>query len=203
MPKNPIALASWPPALELLEHPGDLLAASDDAELVQWAQQGEAAAFSELVRRHAPAVQRRALAIVHNAEDAQDVAQDALLVAWQRLGGFRGDCAFGSWIYVIVTRLALNRAVRRRPSVPLDERTPTADRGLDPALATESAAVGAMLRQAVEELPPPQARAVALHHVDGLSYDEIARLTHSTVPAVRSHIYRGRRRLLGALSSWT
>jgi RNA polymerase sigma-70 factor (ECF subfamily) len=154
------------------------------------------------MRRHAVRTYHAALAVLHDHHDAQDTAQDAFLAAWQGLAGFRGDCEFGTWLHPIVTRLALNKASRRRYAVSLDQVRRTPGTRVGPAETAERAAAAASVRAAVRTLPAAQRSAITLHYLDGLSYARIAALTRTTIPAVSSHLFRGRRTLAAALSNW-
>ena len=80
-----------------------------DAELVEQARQGDTAAFGELVDRHQAAVVRTARIVCRSREDAEDVAQEALVSAWNKLAGFRGDAQFKTWLLAIAWRHALTR----------------------------------------------------------------------------------------------
>ena len=80
-----------------------------DAELVEQARLGDTAAFGELVRRHQAAVVRTARIVCRSHEDAEDVAQEALVSAWNKLEGFRGDAQFKTWLLAIAWRHALTR----------------------------------------------------------------------------------------------
>lgn len=173
-----------------------------DQELVRRGQRGDLPSFDELMRRHAVRAYLVALGLLRNHHDAQDTAQDAFLAAWQGLTGFRGDCEFGTWLHPIVTRLALNKASRRRYTVSLDQVSRTAGTRGGPAETAERAAAAASVRAAVRTLPAAQRSAITLHYLDGLSYARIAALTLTTVPAVRSHLFRGRRALAATLSNW-
>jgi RNA polymerase sigma-70 factor (ECF subfamily) len=83
--------------------------AVSDAELVGRARHGDAAAFGELVDRHRVAVYRAALAALGSHPDAEDVAQEAFLIAYQRLAGFRGEASFKTWLLTIAWHQAINR----------------------------------------------------------------------------------------------
>ena len=172
---------------------------SDDHVLVRRAQAGDVDAFERLVHCHADMAYRVALRIVRNAEDAQDVSQRALLSAWRGLPTFRGDAAFSSWLHQIVRRHALNCVTRNRQAnwVPYDVEL--ADPGRGPAAAAEAADDLTGLRRAVAALPTPQRRALRLHHFEGRSYREISVATGTSVPAVRSHLYRARQALAVAM----
>lgn len=82
-------------------------------ELIERARQGDHAAFGELVQRHQQAVFRTALAALHRREDAEEVAQDAFLSAYQKLAHYRGDASFKTWLLTI----AWNRSMDRRRSL--------------------------------------------------------------------------------------
>ncbi len=179
-----------------------VVSVSPDQELVRRGQQGDLQAFDELTRRHSLRAYRAALAVLDDHHDAQDITQDAFLAAWRGLAGFRGDCEFGTWLHPIVTRLALNKASRRHRAVSLDRRSPAAGTRVGPAETAERAAAAASVHAAVRTLPPAQRSAITLHYLDGLSCTRIAALTLTTVPAVRSHLFRGRRALAATLDGW-
>src|SRR5688500_13319033 len=84
-----------------------------DGELVEQARAGNTAACGELVERHRGAVYRAALAALGNEADAEDIAQEALVLAFRRIEQFRGDASVRTWMVAIGWRLALSR--RRRP----------------------------------------------------------------------------------------
>jgi RNA polymerase sigma-70 factor, ECF subfamily len=173
-----------------------------DRELVRTARQGDLQAFDELTRRHAARAYRTALAVLRDHDDAQDATQDAFLAAWQGLAAFRGEAAFGTWLHRIVTRVALNKVTRRRDTACPDDMSGMAGREPGPAEAVERAAVAGSVTDAVRALPAAQRSTITLHDLDGLSYAQIATLTHTTLPAVRSHIFRGRRALAAAVTEW-
>lgn len=178
----------------------------DDDYLVRRAQDGYVDAYEELVRRHAAMAYRVALRLLDDHHDAEDVAQEALTTGWQRLAGFRGQSSFSTWMYRIVTRTALNRMRSGHPADSLDLLAaadhPVDPVAIDPARTAERRATSGALTEAIGALPPAQRIVVVLHHLEGLSYDEVARIVGSTEPAVRGHLYRARRTLAVVLSSW-
>src|SRR5690349_16636875 len=91
-------------------HP--VMGVSDEPHLVARARAGDEAAFQAVVEAHQHRVYGVALRIVGRAEDAEEVAQDAFLRAWRALPEFRGEAAFGTWVYRITTRLAIDRRAR-------------------------------------------------------------------------------------------
>jgi RNA polymerase sigma-70 factor, ECF subfamily len=173
----------------------------DDVTLVVRAREGDVVAFSALAERHQAALYRVALRLLGNAADAEDALQEALLEAWRRLDRFRGDSAFRTWAYRIVTNRCLDLLRQRRATVDLDavtepvarespERAAEADAGL--------AAVGAALRT----LPADQRACFVLRELEGLGYTEIAEITGASETAVRGRIHRARTTLAGVLRAW-
>lgn len=178
--------------------PGDV----EDAYLVQRAQEGYLDAYSELVSRHSTLAYRVALRLVGNPQDAEDVAQESLVAAWQQLPRFRGNASFSTWLYRIVTHRALNKITRTRRTDSLDLLKEPDDRRAGPFQSVERDLTVDAVTNAVTALPPVQRVAVVLHHFEGLSVAEVARITGSTEAAVRSHIFRARRTLAGTLAEW-
>jgi RNA polymerase sigma-70 factor, ECF subfamily len=174
----------------------------DDAYLVQRAQQGYLDAYAELVNRHAGLAYRVALRILGHHQDAEDVAQESLVTAWQQLPQFRGESNFSTWLYRIVTRRALNRINRDRRHSSTDVLNELADESAQTEIAVERNETVDAVAGAIQALPPAQRVVVVLHHLEGLPYAEVASITASTVPAVRSQLYRARRTLGTALAQW-
>ena len=159
--------------------------------------------FEQIVMPHVDSAFNLARWIVRNRDDAEDVAQEALVAAWQQLPGFEAKSSYSTWLYQIVTRRALNRITRTRTDESLDllgdVAAPAAE---EPARDVERDLTVDAVTAAVADLPPPQRVAIVLHHFEGLPNQEIARITGSTVPAVRSHLFRGRRTLSQTLEHW-
>jgi RNA polymerase sigma-70 factor (ECF subfamily) len=174
----------------------------DDDYLVQRAREGYLDAYADLVDRHGALAYRVALRLLGNHHDAEDVAQEALVTAWQQLPGFKGGSRFSTWLYQIVTRKALNRITRTPATQSLDLLGELSGTGDEPGQHVERDLTVDAVTDAVTALPPPQRIAIVLRHFEGLSNTEIARITASTIPAVRSHLFRGRRTLSQTLEQW-
>ena len=172
-----------------------------DAYLVARAREGYLDAYELLVQRHSAMAYRVALRLCGNHHDAQDIAQEALIAAWENLDRFRADSSFSTWLYQIVTRRALNKVTRRRGAGSLD-LLPDAAAGAEPAAQAERNLAVDAVTDALAALPFAQRAAIVLHHFEGLSYAEVAGVTRSTVPAVRSHLFRARRTLGTKLEEW-
>ena len=174
----------------------------DERYLVRRAQEGYIDAYTELVDRHGQLAYRVALRLLGNHHDAEDIAQEALVTAWQQLPGFKARSSFSTWLYRIVTRRALNRTTRTRATESLDLLGDIPDAGDEPGQQAERDLTVDAVTNAVTALPPPQRIAIVLRHFEGLSHAEIARITASSIPAVRSHLFRGRRTLSQTLEEW-
>jgi RNA polymerase sigma-70 factor (ECF subfamily) len=174
----------------------------DDTTLVVRAREGDVRAFSELAQRHQAALYRLALRLVGDSDDAQDALQDSLLDAWRRLDRFRGDSAFTTWAYRIVTNRCLDLLRRRRETVGIEA---VEDRLAAPDTPEHTAEVDAgleALRRALRRLPDDQRACFVLRELEGLGYTEIAEITGASETAVRGRIHRARTTLAGVLRSW-
>ncbi len=173
----------------------------DEKGLVLAAQRGEAAAFSELVRRHQRRAYAVARAIVITHEDAEDAVQDAFLHAYRALHRFLPDQAFGAWLHRIVANASLD-ITRRRKVRDADELPETiASPFRDPA---ESAELRGLLRDALAQLPVRQRSVIVLHDVEGFKHAEIGQLLGIPEGTARSDLHYARsalRRLLKQLRS--
>jgi RNA polymerase sigma-70 factor, ECF subfamily len=174
----------------------------DDGYLVQRAQEGYLDAYAELVNRHSLLAYRVALRILGHHQDAEDVAQEALVAAWQQLPYFRAESSFSTWLYRIVTRRALNRISRDRHHGTDDALAELADVSTQTEIAFERNETVDAVTAAIQALAPAQRVVVVLHHLEGLSYADVAAITASSIPAVRSQLDRARRALGSALADW-
>ena len=176
--------------------------AAGDGYLVARAREGYLDAYEMLVQRHSAMAYRVALRLCGNHHDAQDIAQEALIAAWENLARFRANSSFSTWLYQIVTRRALNKVTRGRGADLADLLEEAADPSAGPAAQAERNLAAGAVTGALAALPYAQRAVVVLHHFEGLSYAEVAEVTRSTVPAVRSHLYRARRTLGMQLQEW-
>lgn len=174
----------------------------DDAVLVQRAQEGYLDAYEQLVHRHSKSVFHLAYRLLGDHTVAQDLAQESFLEAWRALPRFRGEAAFGTWLYRITTNRCLNQLRRPGRPDPLDAVHQLATDAPGPADDAVARAQIRAVRLAVARLPPAQRVPLVLSEYQGLSYAEIAEITTSTVPAVRSQLFRARRALARSLQEW-
>ena len=176
------------------------MVAPTDADLVSRAQAGQLDAFEELVRRHRLATYRVALRMLGDQSDAEDATQDAFVQAWRKLGGFRADAAFSTWMYRIVTNRCLNMLRARRRTEPLpDDREAPASR---PDRIAEARWQVQDLKLAILRLTPEQRAPLVLRELQGCSYEEIAEVLDVSISAVKSRLHRARLELLSAMGPW-
>jgi RNA polymerase sigma-70 factor (ECF subfamily) len=164
-------------------------------ELLDRCRRGERGAFEELVERTQRQVYTLAYRLVGDRHEAEDVAQEAYLRVFRSMGGFREDARFETWLYRIVTNVAMTQ-LRRKSRLGLllgDERehpTPEPEvRPVDEVIERDE------LRRALAELPPATRSIVVLKDVYGFSVQEIATETGLTEGAVKLRLHRARKKL--------
>ena len=176
-----------------------------DADLVAALRAEEPDAAERLVERFGDRVYRLAMRITGSREDAEEAAQDALWTAARKIGMFKGESAFGSWIYRITANAAYQKLRTRRQKsaeIALDDVLPSLDddRHFEPMddwsnRVDERALQGELrqvLQQAIDGLPPDYRTALVMHDVEGLSNPDIAETLGISLPAVKSRVHRSR-----------
>jgi RNA polymerase sigma-70 factor (ECF subfamily) len=178
-------------------------------QLVARARQGDREAFDGLVEIYTPQVYSLALRITGSREEAEDCVQDAFVRAYCALRGFRGESAFSTWLYRVALNVASD-AARKRSRGPLpasdlaadgsDDPPPDLDRLARRQLADQSTpdalVIANQRRQlilaAIARLPEHQRTALILCDLQGLSYQEAARIMRARIGTVKSRLNRGR-----------
>jgi RNA polymerase sigma-70 factor (ECF subfamily) len=173
--------------------------ANDDpleARVIARVQDGDAEAYDTLVSKYLPRVVAIAWGVVRNAHDAEDLAQEAFVRAYQNIGRFRTSDPFGPWIGRIVTNLALDVMKHRRKfrHEELAGTEPAARRD-DADVMAASNDIGARIDAAIEELPEMQRLVARLHLVEEMEHVEIAAITGLSDGTVRSHLSHARAKL--------
>lgn len=162
----------------------------EDFEAVDRCLAGDQQAFAVLVERHKTVVYSLARHMIHDAAEAEDIAQEAFVRAYTSLSSFRKESSFRNWICRIASRLCIDYLRSRRSEKPLtlnEELVDVADPG--PAEAIVSQAV---LREALDRLPAHLRAALVLRHLEELSYQEMAEILKLPLGTVKTHISRGR-----------
>ncbi len=173
----------------------------DDHRLIAECLQGRTAAFGELVRRYQDRLFNTVHRLVDNAEDAQDVVQDAFLNAYQSLGSFKGDSQFFTWLY----RIAVNTAIslKRKQRVVYSLRGARGEEGsssepVDPSEfsrpehAVEKAELERRVQGALNRLSPEHRAVLVLKDIDGQKYEAMAEILGVPIGTIRSRLHRAR-----------
>ena len=173
----------------------------DDLTLVVRAREGDVRAFEALARRHQAALYRTAVRVTGDPGEAEDALQEALLDAWRHLDRFRGESAFSTWMYRLVT----NRCIAAHAPPPPGARAGRGRRRRGARFARAAALLDlelAALGRAVQDLPDDLRVCWVLRELEGLGYREIAEITGAGETAVRGRIHRARVRLAGVMRAW-
>jgi len=164
-----------------------------DPILVKRAKDGDPHALAALCARHAPRVGRLAAHVLADPEDARDAAQDALAKLCLKIGQFRGEAAFSTWLHRLTLNACRDVAQRRgtRRHDPLEEDLRAAP-GRTPDREAELSELRADLRDGLAELPAAQARVLVLKDALGFSFEEISTASGMPVGTAKCYAHRGR-----------
>ena len=183
----------------------------DDIALMMLVRDGDEAAFEQLVVRHQFRVVGTVGKMLGGEADAEDIAQQVFVRVWQSRARYNPSAKFTTWLLTITRNLVFNEMRRRRRSrlVPFeiddgehpvrehpDHRTPSAS---DQALETE---LQEAIAHAIKSLPEAQRMAVVLRRYEEMPYEEIAQVLGTTVPSVKSLLFRARADLKERLKNY-
>ena len=174
-----------------------------DQALVERAQQGDKQAFGLLVSKYQRKLGRLLSRLIRDPAEVEDVTQEAFIKAYRALSSFRGDSAFYTWLYRIGVNTAKNYLVsqgRRAPTTTEfdSEEAESFEDGEQlrdintPERVMMSKQIGDTVNAAMEALPEELRTAIMLRELEGLSYEEIARIMDCPIGTVRSRIFRAR-----------
>jgi len=184
---------------------------SEERSLIERCKRGDLGAFNDLVRRYEKQVYNFAYRLTNNYDDANDVAQEAFLRAFNAIGSFRGDASFSTWLFRITTNVFLDdrKKARAHPQTSLDEymeldessvARQVEDTSPGPQALTEEAERTQILGDAITSLPDYQRAMVVLYHTQQKSYEEIAEMMDLPIGTVKSRLNRARLALKEKLS---
>jgi len=174
-----------------------------EAEAIRLAQAGDAAAFEFLYHLHGRRVYALCLRMVNNPADAEDLMQEAFLQLFRKIGTFRGESAFSTWLHRMTVNVVLMRLRKKSlPVASLEETTdpddetggPRKDIGA-PDLRLSGAVDRVNLERSVEKLPPGYRTVFLLHDVQGYEHNEIADIMGCSVGNSKSQLHKARTRL--------
>jgi len=203
------ALSSVPPAGE------NRSSRVDDAQLIRAAQQGNTAAFEQLVQRYDRAVLRLTVHLTGSEEDGQDIYQEAFLRAYVHLPGFRFECSFYTWIYRIATNLCLDYLRRKRSrsrelttanAADGGEReildlVPDQSAGASPERNLASRILRECIVRALSQLSPRERMVFELKHYHGLQLRTVAGILKTTEGTIKNTLFRATHKLRLQLSA--
>ena len=191
-PSDPNALPSPQSAKPLTE-----------ADAIRQAQAGDAAAFEFLYQLHGRRVYALCLRMMNNPADAEDLMQEAFLQLFRKIGTFRGESAFSTWLHRMTVNVVLMRLRKKSlPVASLEETTepddetggPRKDIGA-PDLLLSGAVDRVNLERSVDKLPPGYRTVFVLHDVQGYEHNEIADIMGCSVGNSKSQLHKARTRL--------
>lgn len=174
-----------------------------DAELVQRAQQGDVDAFAALFHANKTRIYSLCLRMTSSTAEAEDLTQEAFLLAFRKLGTFRGDSALSTWLYRVAVNTVLMHIRKRGTRVretsldELNERVPYAPKcehgEVDGRLV--SAIDRVTLTRALKDLPPGYRTVFLMHEVHGYEHQEIARILRCSIGNSKSQLHKAKARM--------
>lgn len=185
----------------------------NDNALIIAIQNGEQKAVEQFINTYKARVYNTVLGMVHNAEDAEELAQDVFIKALETLENFKGDSKLSTWLY----RIAINKSLdhikkgqRKKRFAFLvsinndgeDNPAPNLPDFVHPEWQLENKELGAQLFKAINQLADKQKTALTLNKIEGLSYEQTADIMEVSVSSVESLIFRARQNLKKILSNY-
>ena len=176
----------------------DDLSAAKDYQLTQAASKGNMAAFEEIYNRHHRRVYSICLRMLQNATEAEDLTQDVFIQLYRKIGSFRGDSAFTTWLH----RLTVNQVLMhfRKRNVKFEKTTEEGETPVQIVPGTENAKKMPIvdkiaLENAIAQLPNGYRNVFVLHDVEGYEHEEVARLLGCSVGTSKSQLHKARLKL--------
>ena len=183
-----------------------------DEELVRVYLEGDREAFEELVRRYQSVVLNMACRLLGNRHEAADVCQEVFILLLRKLGTFRGEAKFSTWLYRISLNACHDHARRSRRHLSLSESPGEdmpemeqliPDEGVEgPEARMEREEVRKKVQEAISRLPPKFKEVIFLHDISGCNYKVVAEILDINLGTVKSRLNRARARLAGELEAY-
>jgi RNA polymerase sigma-70 factor (ECF subfamily) len=173
-----------------------------ESEAIERAKQGDAEAFQSLYDLHKRRVYSLCLRMTGNTASAEDLTQEAFLQLFRKIGTFRGESAFSTWLHRMAVNVVLMQLRKKNlPVVPIEETTEGEDEGTirKELGAADSRLTGSIdrlhLQRAVDELPPGYRTIFVLHDVEGYEHNEIAAMIGCSIGNSKSQLHKARIKL--------
>lgn len=168
---------------------------ASDGDLVARVRAGDVDCYGELVRRHQRGLFHHASGMTRDVDAAQDLVQDAFIVAYRRISECRDPDRFGLWVFRILRNRALDHVKNiRRRSVPIETANLTAPRD-NPGTSAHLSEIRDLLGAALDGLSAEMRDAFLMKHLEGRSYEEMAELAEASVSAMKMRVHRAREAL--------
>ena len=171
-------------------------------EAIRRAQEGDAAAFEYLYKANSKRVYSLCLRMFRNTSDAEDLTQQIFLGVFRKIGTFRGDACFSTWLHRVAVNAVLMHLRRKKPDEIDARRSNPNDGNADASQefgASDTSMLGAIdrlnLARAIGRLPAGYKRLFLLHDVMGYQHNEIAKLVGCSIGCSKSQVHRARKRL--------
>jgi RNA polymerase sigma-70 factor, ECF subfamily len=175
---------------------GDASNQLPDREVVARVCAGDRDSFRTLVRRYQDMLFRHALRMTAEYDVAADLVQASFVKAYANITRCRDPERFGAWLYRILANACKDHLKsKRRKDVSIEDQTNLTDLGVSPAADMERAQLRAILQRSIAALPRSLREAFVLKHVEGRSYEEMAELLETSVPALKMRVHRAREAL--------
>jgi len=172
-----------------------------EAEAIERAKQGDAEAFEVLYNLHKRRVYSLCLRMTANTAEAEDLAQEAFLQLFRKIGTFRGESAFSTWLHRMAVNVVLMRLRKKGlPVVPLEDTQETEEEAPKKELGAPDAVLAGsidrlQLERAVAALPPGYRMIFVLHDVEGYEHNEIASIVGCSIGNSKSQLHKARMKL--------
>jgi RNA polymerase sigma-70 factor (ECF subfamily) len=197
------------------EHRRAVNGSGDERELVRRCQAGDPVAFEALFNRHMAMVYRQAIRMLGDPVEAEEVVQEVFVTVYKKIGLFRGEAAFSTWLYRLTANAAITKLRKRKRSREISiedylpafqdnghhQVRPVVDWSVDLEKMVTTKETQAVIREALDCLPPVDKAVVVLSDVEELSNRDIAQALGLTVPAVKARLHRARLFLRGKLAA--
>jgi RNA polymerase sigma-70 factor (ECF subfamily) len=181
-----------------------------DQQLVERAQKGDKRAFELLVMKYERKLGRLLSRMVRDAAEIDDITQESFIKAYRALPQFRGESAFYTWLYRIAVNTAKNYLMAKgKREVATSDMVDEDGEGMDDVLMPHDIAtpdaelqtkqIAKAVNETVDALPEELRTAITLREIEGLSYEEIARMMDCPIGTVRSRIFRAREAIAGKI----
>ncbi len=178
-----------------------------EAEAIERAKQGDAEAFEALYHLHKRRVYSLCLRMTANTAQAEDLTQEAFLQLFRKIGTFRGESAFSTWLHRMAVNVVLMQLRKKglqvvplEDTVETEEETPRKELGGDD-LVLEGSVDRLQLQRAVESLPPGYRTIFVLHDVEGFEHNEIAGIVGCSIGNSKSQLHKARLKLRDLLKT--